>query len=245
MTKSSSFSQDAEQALRALKQQLKASNTSAPATTTKSRFGSLPAQASSTTMPEAPSDDKLFKQAMQGVKPLIQSEQNPAKPARPPKPTAQILARRAAAVGQDEGGVQGISDTQAMLNPVASEAFLSYRLATLQHRVFEQLKSGNLRWYEAVDLHGCTIEQARSAVLQIIEIARTANQNVIKIVHGKGPQAILKTYVNGWLRQHREVLAFVSAPPEQGGTGAVLVLLKRAERLNTDEKTSKTTAKRH
>jgi DNA-nicking Smr family endonuclease len=132
-----------------------------------------------------------------------------------------------------------------MLNPVASEAFLSYRLATLQHRVFEQLKSGNLRWYEAVDLHGCTIEQARSAVLQIIEIARTVNQNVIKIVHGKGPQAILKTYVNGWLRQHREVLAFVSAPPEQGGTGAVLVLLKRAERLNTDEKTSKITAKRH
>ncbi|RYZ95903.1 MAG: DNA mismatch repair protein MutS, partial [Moraxellaceae bacterium] len=126
----------------------------------------------------------------------------------------------------------------AMLNPVASEAVLSYRLATLQHRVFEQLKSGTLRWYEAVDLHGCTIEQARSAVLQIIDIARAANQTVIKIVHGKGPQAILKTYVNGWLRQHREVLAFVSAPPDQGGTGAVLVLIKRAERLNTDEKTS-------
>ena len=251
MTKSSSFSQDAEQALRALKQQLKASNTSAATMPPKSRSDSLSAQAKSNPAPEAPSDDKLFKQAMQGVKPLIQSEKNsqpeqkPSKPARPPKPTAQILARRAAAVGQDEGGVQGISDTQAMLNPVASEAFLSYRLATLQHRVFEQLKSGNLRWYEAVDLHGCTIEQARSAVLQIIEIARTVNQNVIKIVHGKGPQAILKTYVHGWLRQHREVLAFVSAPPEQGGTGAVLVLLKRAERLSTDEKTSKTTAKRH
>ena len=40
----------------------------------------------------------------------------------------------------------------------------------------------------------------------------------------------LKTYVNGWLRQHRDVLAFVSAPENQGGTGAVLVLLKRAEK---------------
>ncbi len=32
------------------------------------------------------------------------------------------------------------------------------------------------------------------------------------------------------LRQHRDVLAFVSAPENQGGTGAVLVLLKRAEK---------------
>ena len=79
-------------------------------------------------------------------------------------------------------------------------------------------------------MHGCTVEEARSAVLQIIQMAKDENQNVIKIVHGKGPEAILKTYVNGWLRQHRDVLAFVSAPEKQGGTGAVLVLLKRTER---------------
>ena len=73
-------------------------------------------------------------------------------------------------------------------------------------------------------------EEARVAVLQVIQMAKDENQNVIKIVHGKGPEAILKTYVNGWLRQHRDVLAFVSAPEKQGGTGAVLVLLKRAEK---------------
>ena len=109
----------------------------------------------------------------------------------------------------------------------------SYRIATLQHKVFEDLKAGNLRWFEAVDLHGCTVEEARQAVLQIIQIAKDENQNVIKIVHGKEPEAILKTYVNGWLRQHRDVLAFVSAPEKQGGTGAVLVLLKRAEKIQS------------
>jgi DNA-nicking Smr family endonuclease len=175
-------------------------------------------------------DPSIFRQALQGVQPL-HHETPPSRPKRPSKPDAQTLARRAAAMGhgeQQEG--QMLSDTQAMLNPVASEAFLSHRQATLQHRVFEQLKTGKLRWYEAVDLHGCSIEEARIAVLQVIDMARQANQNVIKIVHGKGPQAILKTYVNGWLRQHREVLAFVSATPEQGGTGAVLVLIRRAER---------------
>lgn len=178
-------------------------------------------------------DPSIFRQALQGVQPL-HSDIAPPRPKRPNKPDAQTLARRAAAMGhaeQQEG--QMLSDTQAMLNPVASEAFLSYRQATLQHRVFEQLKTGKLRWYEAVDLHGCSIEEARIAVLQVIDMARQANQNVVKIVHGKGPQAILKTYVNGWLRQHRDVLAFVSALPEQGGTGAVLVLIRRAERQSS------------
>lgn len=223
MAQSSSFSKDNQQTLRALKQQLKAANHKIQAETRVQKSTSAKA------VPMPVDEEVLFKQAMSGVKPLKQEEIPVLPTAKPKKPTAQILAKRAAAVGQDEHSTQGISDTQAMLNPVASEATLSYRLATLQHRVFEQLKTGKLRWYEAVDLHGCTIEQARSAVLQIIEMARAENQNVIKIVHGKGPQAILKTYVNGWLRQHRDVLAFVSAPPEQGGTGAVLVLLKRAE----------------
>lgn len=178
----------------------------------------------------------LFQQAMQGVTRIAQDTAlntglSRQLRRRPAKPDAQTLARRAAALGQDGSlaGTTALSDTQALLNPVASEAFLSFRQGTLQHRIFDQLKTGKLRWYEAVDLHGCTIEQARTAVLQLVDIAQAANQNVVKIVHGKGPQAILKTCVNGWLRQHREVLAFVSATPEQGGTGAVLVLLKRAE----------------
>lgn len=236
MAKSSSlnlsgFNKDTQQALRDLKQQLKAAPLSAAAPAGKA------VSAPGVNAPEAtPDDDQLFAQAMRGVRPIKADETPAPTPARPKKPSAQMLARRAAAVGVDEAGMQGISDTQAMLNPVASEAVLSYRLATLQHRIFEQLKTGKLRWYEAVDLHGCTIEEARSAVLQIIEMARQANENVIKIVHGKGPQAILKTYVNGWLRQHREVLAFVSAPAEQGGTGAVLVLIKRSERQSSDDK---------
>ena len=177
----------------------------------------------------------LFRQAVQGVKPLVAEPSAIAPTRKPTRPDAQILAKRAAAMGSTVRDEAGLSDTQAMLNPVASEAFLSFRQATLPHRQFDQLKSAKLRWFEAVDLHGCTVEQARAAVLQVIDMARADNQTVVKIVHGKGPSGILKTCVNGWLRQHREVLAFVSAPPEQGGTGAVLVLLKRTERPNTPD----------
>ena len=179
---------------------------------------------------EQEDDFALFQKQMQGVQKMDAGNIAKMDKASRKKPDAQTLAKRAAAIGPMETDDALLSDTQAMLNPVASQAALSYRIATLQHKVFEDLKAGNLRWFEAVDLHGCTVEEARSAVLQIIQMAKDDNQNVIKIVHGKGPEAILKTYVNSWLRQHRDVLAFVSAPEKQGGTGAVLVLLKRAEK---------------
>jgi len=179
---------------------------------------------------EQQEDLDFFRKQMQGVQKIAASNVAKTAPSLKKKPDAQILAKRASATGPLETDETLLSDTQAMLNPVASQANLSYRIATLQHRVFEDLKAGNLRWFEAVDLHGCTIEEARSAVLQIIQMAKDNNENVLKIVHGKGPEAILKTHVNSWLRQHRDVLAFVSAPEKQGGTGAVLVLLKRAEK---------------
>ncbi|MFW1753749.1 Smr/MutS family protein [Acinetobacter wanghuae] len=172
----------------------------------------------------------LFHKQMQGVQKIEASNRAKIEKPKKKKIDAQTLAKRASAMGPMETEDTIMSDTHAMLNPVGSQVALSYRIATLQHKVFEDLKAGNLRWFEAVDLHGCTIEEARAAVLQIIQIAKDENQNVIKIVHGKGPEAILKSYVNSWLRQHRDVLAFVSAPEKQGGTGAVLVLLKRAEK---------------
>ena len=187
--------------------------------------------ASSSSKIEQDDDMQMFNQAMQGVKRIPSDDVanlNKSKKSRRPDP--QILARRMAAEGSVEIENAELSDMQALMNPVASQAFLSYRIATLQHRVFEDLKAGKLRWFEAVDLHGCTIEQAREAVLEIIQLAKTDHQTVIKIVHGKGDNGVLKTCVNGWLRQHRSVLAFVSAPDNQGGTGAVLVLLKRSEK---------------
>lgn len=190
-------------------------------------------QRAATQQAEAIDDATLFAQAVQGVKKNPNVGAVVVNKTKPRKPDAQILAKRAAAMGGAEFEMNDISDTQAILNPVASQASLSYRIATLQHRVFEDLKAGKLRWYEAVDLHGCTVEQSRSAVIQVIEMAKQANQTVVKIVHGKGPDAVLKTYVNGWLRQHRDVLAFVSAPENQGGTGAVLVLLKRQNKENS------------
>lgn len=176
-------------------------------------------------------DDKvLFMQAMSGVKKL--EDKNQVSPVNKPKiskPDAATLSKRAAAQGGEETQVSGLSDMQALLNPVSGDAFLMYKHTSLQNKIFNQLKQGKLRWYDAVDIHGCTIEEAREAMLQLLSQAKQNGENVVKIVHGKGEDAVLKTCVNGWLRQIPEVLAFCSASPKDGGNGAVLVLLKKAK----------------
>lgn len=53
------------------------------------------------------------------------------------KVDAQTLAKRAAAEGPMHTDETVLSDTQAMLNPVGSQASLSYRIATLQHKVLK------------------------------------------------------------------------------------------------------------
>lgn len=169
-------------------------------------------------------DDKvLFMQAMSGVTPLKHEKSVIARPTK----DKNALYRRANATGADTADDTNLSDMQALLNPVSGEAFLSYKQPTLQNKIFEQLKQGKLRWYDAVDLHGSSIDEAREAVLALIHHAKKNSETVVKIVHGKGTDALIKTCVNGWLRQMPDVLAFVSAPNNDGGNGAVLVLIKR------------------
>lgn len=173
-------------------------------------------------------DKVLFMQAMSGVTPLKHDKTITQKA---PKANDNAVFRRANAQGAEQLPNTQLSDMQALLNPVAGEAFLSYKVPTLQNKVFEQLRQGKMRWYDAVDLHGSSIDDARDGVSTLIHNALSNGETVVKIVHGKGTDAIIKTCVNGWLRQIPSVMAFVSAPANDGGNGAVLVLLKKKKNL--------------
>ncbi|MFZ5561215.1 MAG: Smr/MutS family protein [Pseudomonadota bacterium] len=176
--------------------------------------------------PEPEVDDAtLFAQATQGAR-RIESD---AAPAAPRRPDANVLRRRAAAVAEEAPNAP-ISDTAALMHAVTPEEALSFARSGVQPRVMQKLKQGQPQWQAAVDLHGCSIDAAREAVLTLVREARQEGLQALKIVHGKGlmhGQPLLKTCVNGWLRQLPDVLAFASSLPRDGGTGAVYVLLKR------------------
>lgn len=98
--------------------------------------------------------------------------------------------------------------------------------------VLHKLRRGRLAIEAELDLHGMTVPVARMALGEFLHHSRARGRRCVRVVHGKGrgshqKQPVLKAKVNHWLRQRAEVLAFCSARPVHGGTGAVYVLLKR------------------
>lgn len=108
---------------------------------------------------------------------------------------------------------------------------LTYRAEGIQDSVWRRLRRGNYRIGAEIDLHGLNRQRAQLAVQQFLADCQDRDIRCVRIIHGKGngsPNSgpILKTLVAAWLRRRRDVLAFCSAQPQDGGTGAVYVLLR-------------------
>jgi DNA-nicking Smr family endonuclease len=82
-----------------------------------------------------------------------------------------------------------------------------------------------------LDLHGMISVEARQAVAAFLAECCKRGKRCVRIIHGKGlgsknKEPVLRTKVKHWLMQKDEVLAFCQARTMDGGSGAVVVLLK-------------------
>jgi DNA-nicking Smr family endonuclease len=134
-------------------------------------------------------------------------------------------------IQQQESVIDILSDEAEVqsINPLDN---LSYRQEGIQKRVFKKLRRGQYITIDELDLHGLNVKQAKKLLLHFLEIALQVEGSCVSIIHGKGhrsggKEAIIKRQTNHWLKQHPRVLAFHSAQPKDGGTGAVYVLLRR------------------
>jgi len=116
-----------------------------------------------------------------------------------------------------------------------STEFIEGSVQGFDERVMKKLRRGEFSHRAELDLHGKTREQARPALETFINDAKVAGHRCVLVVTGRGlnsPDSIpvIKQSVQAWLthgRPSRQVLAFCSARPEDGGAGAVYVLLRR------------------
>ena len=109
-----------------------------------------------------------------------------------------------------------------------------HRRNELPVRTWQRLKRGELSAQEELDLHGTDARTAEALLRAFLNDARRHGVGCVRVIHGKGRQSdgipVLKNLVDRMLRHRGDVLAFHSAPPAQGGTGAVVVLLAPSKR---------------
>ncbi len=115
------------------------------------------------------------------------------------------------------------------------EDSLSYMAPGLQHNVLKKLRKGQFGLDAEIDLHGLSSVEAKRQLLHFLHNSVEDGCRCVHIIHGKGYRSegnhpVLKNNLNLWLRQHQHVQAFCSAPPKDGGTGAVFVLLRLSEK---------------
>ncbi len=89
--------------------------------------------------------------------------------------------------------------------------------------LLRKLRRGHWPVEDELDLHGLNRVQAAGDLADFLD---QGGMRCVRIVHGKG-LGVLREMLRAELPGRVEVVAFVEAPPDQGGCGAVLVLLKR------------------
>lgn len=170
-------------------------------------------------------DAALFKRAVGAVQTLPPSDRIAQQTARP-KP---VPARRQL----DEQAVlqESLSDEFDVESLLETDETLSWRRPELGLDVVRKLRRGVWALQAELDLHGLRTEEARVQTSAFLRDAQIKGLRCVRIVHGKGlgspgKQPVLKDKVKRWLVQSDRVLAFVQARADEGGVGALVVLLK-------------------
>ncbi len=175
-------------------------------------------------MKSEPEDEeaRLFREWVRDVKPLADDRQA-ARPRKPP-PRARFTRADRYAVLQES--LSGTADDPAL----AAGDELVFHRAGLQSPVLRKLRRGQYRVQAELDLHGLNVAEAKNVLREFLVEALQRQLRCVRIIHGKGLRSghrgpVLKSAVSGVLGRTAAVVAYVSARPVDGGTGAVYVLL--------------------
>lgn len=165
-----------------------------------------------------------FREAVGDVQPIKQDRVAPFRARRAPVPE------------------QSIRDAQEVMQTLLSGRHDPFEVETGEEvlyarrgvgpSVMHKLRRAHYAIEAEIDLHGLRVSEAHELMNSFLRTAGLEGKRCVKIIHGKGLSSdgklpILKEKVDAWLARRGDVLAFCSARPNDGGTGAVYVLLKR------------------
>ena len=167
--------------------------------------------------PDPDEEQRHFDEAMSDVTPLKKDHRVRVRPSAPPPrvgPAAPYRPPPARSRDDEPDDVEGDA---------------GFVTAGVDRRELRKLRRGQYVPGRRLDLHGLTITAALRQVGLFIEANRRAYR-CVAIVHGRGlhstGKAVLRADVRALLRSHRAVLAYSDAPRDDGGSGAVYVLLR-------------------
>ena len=153
-----------------------------------------------------------------GVKPLGDETRAQHRKVRRPIPVQTIADNKRVLE-------ESMSDDLDSIEFLESEDGKSFRRPDIGPDVPRDLRRGRWSVRAQIDLHGMTVDDARSAVAEFLKNARKQELFCVRIIHGKGngtprvASACCARWCRRWLKQRDEVVAFCEPREIDGGAG--------------------------
>jgi DNA-nicking Smr family endonuclease len=175
----------------------------------------------------------IFQTALGGVKRIPASDRYV--PSSVPKSIVQEAApKRKLTQAEDDAAVlrESLSDLFEVDHYLEDDPALNYSAPGVGPDVMKKMRKGHWPVQDELDLHGMNRDQARDALGAFLTKSQQRNHRCVCVIHGRGfgsrgQEPVLKSMVHSWLVQ-KGVVAFCQARNNEGGEGALIVLLRAA-----------------
>ncbi len=170
--------------------------------------------------------EKLLELQKLGVKRLKQDKVAPYRPPLEPTPRQRLL--------DDARVMQELLEESEETTSFESGDELKFLRSGYSSRLLKKLRRGDYAIQDELDLHGLIASEAKQETHAFVNDCARDRVRAVRIVHGKGRNSagrtpVLKNMLLGWLSKNQYVIAVCSSPANDGGTGAVYVLLGPAQ----------------
>ncbi|MDH5410915.1 MAG: Smr/MutS family protein [Alphaproteobacteria bacterium] len=174
-------------------------------------------------------DDALWKAVTKDVKPIKRAAPLAAAP-EPDKKSRQTRPKKT----QPAISRPAVAPARLPKTTLPPRELSHGQAAGLDKRTMDRLRRGQLPVEAEIDLHGHTQEEAHGVLNAFIIGHAAAGRRCVRVITGKGSfregGGVLKAAVPRWLNEsplQDRILAFTHARRDDGGEGALYVLLRR------------------
>jgi len=182
---------------------------------------------------ESDSEEALFRRAMQDVEPL--SDRKSGREIIPDKEGAGTVPPPRDEEAKYRRYLQDLVQGRVEFDIQLTNEYFQGSIKGLDSKIMHKLKAGQYSPEAHLDLHGLTSEEAWHLLVDFIKESYMAGKRCLLVIPGRGKnsplgRSVLREQIQNWLTRDplkRVLLAFSTAQPRHGGSGALYVLLRK------------------
>ncbi|NKB61459.1 MAG: hypothetical protein GKR95_04710 [Gammaproteobacteria bacterium] len=176
--------------------------------------------------PVSHEDTLLFQEAVSGTRKLSPVDRAPTKTTSPGiERRVRTPHLESVSTAKEAVGFIAVDETNE------DNSNIVFARMQLSRKALKRFQKGHYRYQSVLDMHGLRERDVAPALETFLSEAIEYNYQCILVIYGKGfhstdRKGVIRPAAISWMKTHPDIIAFCSAQPQDGGTGAAYILLR-------------------